>query len=179
MAKLSFTKLGLKPNNEIKTIQFNNCNIEIKQYLPVEDKLQLITSVLHFSHDQNNFSNPVKVDVYTALEIVMWYTNISFTEKQRENCVKLYDILIGSGLLDMIIKAIPTDEYNSVINAIDKTITSVYKYQNSILGVLNAIASDYSNVTLDLDKIKEKLTNADDISVLKELAEIAGLYQSN
>jgi hypothetical protein len=61
MAKLSFTKLGLKPNNEIKTINFNEQTIEVKQYLPVEDKLGLIGRVLELSHDQNNFSNPVKV----------------------------------------------------------------------------------------------------------------------
>ena len=46
MAKIGFTKLGLKPNNEIVNIKFNEQNIEVKQYLPVEEKLELITNVL-------------------------------------------------------------------------------------------------------------------------------------
>ena len=73
MAKVSFTKLSLKQNNEIVIIDFNGQNIEIKQYLPVEEKLELIGRVLELSHDQNNFSNPVKVDVYTMLEIIDKY----------------------------------------------------------------------------------------------------------
>ena len=83
MAKIGFTKLGLKPNNEIQNIEFNEQTIEIKQYLPVEEKLELITNVLELSHDSNNFSNPVKVSVYTTLEIIEKYTNVNFTEKQK------------------------------------------------------------------------------------------------
>ena len=61
MAKLAFTKLGLKPNNDIVNIEFNEQIIEVKQYLPVEEKLDLIGFVLEASHDSNNFSNPIKV----------------------------------------------------------------------------------------------------------------------
>ena len=63
MAKLPFTKLGLKQNNETVNIQFNDQIIEVKQYLPVDEKLELITRVLELAHDSNNFSNPVKIDV--------------------------------------------------------------------------------------------------------------------
>ena len=58
MAKLSFTKLGLKPNSEIVNIVYGDLTIEVKQYLPVEEKLEIITNVLELSHDSNNFSNP-------------------------------------------------------------------------------------------------------------------------
>ena len=57
---IAYTKLGLKPKNETKTIEFNDQTIEVKQYLPVEEKLGLIGRVLELSHEQNNFSNPVK-----------------------------------------------------------------------------------------------------------------------
>jgi hypothetical protein len=107
MAKLSFTKLGLKPNNEIVNIVYGDLTIEVKQYLPIEEKLEIITSVLELSHDQNNFSNPIKVKVYTALEIIGKYTNITFTDKQKENPTKLYDLLNGNGLIEKIIGAIP------------------------------------------------------------------------
>jgi hypothetical protein len=51
MAKIGFTKLGLKQNNEIQIVEFNGQNIEVKQYLPVDEKLELITNVLELSHD--------------------------------------------------------------------------------------------------------------------------------
>jgi hypothetical protein len=51
MAKISFSKLGLKLNQEIKTVEYNGQNIEIKQYLPIQNKLQLISSVINQSID--------------------------------------------------------------------------------------------------------------------------------
>ena len=41
MAKVSLTKLGLKVNQDIQIIDFNEQDIEIKQYLPVNEKLML------------------------------------------------------------------------------------------------------------------------------------------
>jgi hypothetical protein len=46
MAKISFNKLGLKINiNEIP-VQIGEETIAVKQYLPIEEKLQLISRVL-------------------------------------------------------------------------------------------------------------------------------------
>ena len=177
MAKIGFTKFGIKPNISNKEISFNDQAIEVKQYLPVEEKLNLIATVLEMSHDQNNFSNPIKVDVYTALEIIDKYTNINFTEKQKENPTKLYDLLIGSGIFSAIIEAIPKDEYCVLLNGIERTITSVYKYQNSVLGILDTISQDYSNLNFDLDMIKNKLTSPDQMTTLKQLAQVSGLYE--
>jgi hypothetical protein len=59
MAKVSFTKLGLKANQEIKTFNFNEQIIEVKQYLPVNEKLTLISNVINQSIDENNFNNPL------------------------------------------------------------------------------------------------------------------------
>lgn len=167
MAKIGFTKLGLKPNNEIQTIEFNEQIIEVKQYLPVEEKLELITNVLELSHDSNNFSNPVKVSVYTTLEIIEKYTNVNFTEKQKENPTKLYDLLVGNGFAAAVIKAIPEPEYDEILTGIKQTIKSVYKYQNSILGILDTISQDYSNLNLDATEIQKKLADPNNMELLK------------
>jgi len=59
--KPTFAKLGLKLDNNIKTIVINEQEIEVKQYLPINDKLDLISTVINLSMDDNNFANPVKV----------------------------------------------------------------------------------------------------------------------
>ena len=169
MAKLAFTKLGLKPNNEITMVDFNGQAIEVKQYLPVEEKLELITNVLELSHDQNNFSNPVKVSVYTTLEIIEKYTNISFTDKQKENPTKLYDLLFSNGLVYSVIKNIPQEEYDVLIKGIYDTIDAVYKYQNSILGILETISKDYSEMNFDLSELQQKLANPEELGLLKDI----------
>ena len=169
MAKIGFTKLGLRPNNKIVNIEFNEQNIEVKQYLPVEEKLELITNVLELSHDSNNFSNPIKVQVYTALEMIDKYTNISFTEKQKENPTKLYDLLNSNGLLEKIIDAVPQIEYDELIHGIYDTIDAVYSYQNSVLGILDTISQDYSNLNLDATEIQKKLADPENMALLKNI----------
>ena len=81
MAKIAFTKLGLTKAAEsaTKTVEINGQPIEVKQYLPINEKLVLIGNVLNQSADENNFANPIKLDVFTSLEVVFAYTNISFT----------------------------------------------------------------------------------------------------
>ena len=168
MAKIAFSKLALKKQEEIKTIDINNNVIEIKQYLPVNDKLALISKVVNLSHDSdNNFPNPIKVEIIGTLEIIYAYTNLSFTDKQKEDIGKLYDLLESNGVVTAIIEQIPEEEYSFVINGINETIEAVYKYQNSVLGILDSISQDYSNLELDATKIQNEIADPENLKLLK------------
>lgn len=169
MAKIGLTKLGLKPNNEILTVYCNEQPVEVKQYLPVEEKLELITDVLQLSHDQNNYSNPVKVEVYTTLKVIEKYTNVNFTDKQKENPTKTYDLLVGNGFAELVFKAIPEREREELLNGIDRTIKSVYEYQNSVLGILENISQDYSNVKFDVSEIQKQLAETENLKLVKDI----------
>lgn len=168
MAKVAFTKLGLKRKDEIKTVNINNNVIEVKQYLPINDKLALISRVINLSHDSsNNFANPVQVEVIGTIEIIAAYTNLSFTEKQKEDYAKLYDLLEENGITKDLISAIPEDEYAFLIDGINESIEAVYKYQNSVLGVLDSVAQDYSNLEFDASKIQQELADPQNLELLK------------
>ena len=169
MAKVSLTKLGLKVNQDIKNIEFNEQIIEVKQYLPVNDKLELISNVINSAHDENNFSNPVKVSVFTALEIMYAYTNINFTDKQKEDPTKLYDMLISSGLVAAVVNAIPEAEYHEILRGISDSIDAVYTYQNSVMGILDAVSTDYSNLNFDATEIQKKLGDPENMALLKQV----------
>ena len=168
MAKVAFTKLGLKRKDEVKTVNINNNVIEVKQYLPINDKLALISRVINLSHDSsNNFANPVQVEVIGTIEIIMAYTNLSFTEKQKEDYAKLYDLLEENGITKDLISAIPEDEYTFLIDGINESIEAVYKYQNSVLGILDSVAQDYSNLEFDASKIQQELADPQNLELLK------------
>ena len=169
MAKVSLTKLGLKVNQDIKNIEFNGQIVEVKQYLPVNDKLELIGNVINSAHDENNFSNPVKVSVFTTLEIMYAYTNINFTEKQKEDPTKLYDMLISSGLACEVFRAIPEAEYHEIISGIEDSIEAIYTYRNSVMGVLDTISTDYSNLNFDATEIQKKLSDPNNLTLLKDV----------
>lgn len=169
MAKVSFSKLGLKVNQDVKNIAFNDQTIEVKQYLPINDKLELIGNVINLSADDNNFANPMKVDLFTTLEIIYAYTNINFTDKQKEDFLKLYDSILSSGLADMIFNAIPEGELNQLLIAIEKSVKAVYDYKNSALGIMESISADYSNLDLDASAIQEKIADPNHLSFLKDV----------
>lgn len=170
MAKVAFTKLGLKKKDEVKNVDLNGVTIEVKQYLPVNDKLDLISRVLNASHDQSaNFANPIQLEVIGTIEIIMAYTNLSFTEKQKEDYAKLYDLFEENGIIDLIIAEIPEREYNYIIDGVNETADAVYKYQNSVMGILDTVSQDYSNLELDVDKLSEKMSNPQDLALLKSI----------
>lgn len=169
MAKIGLTKLGLKVNDEIKTVTFNEQEIEVKQYLGVQDKLELISNVINLSADDNNFANPIKVNVYTTLEVIEKYTNINFTEKQKENPVKLYDMLVSSGLSKIIFDNIPEDEYGWLMDCVIKSVKAVYKYKNSALGLIETITTDYSGVNLEATEIQKALADPNNMAFLKDV----------
>ena len=169
MAKVSLTKLGLKVNQDIKNIEFNEQIIEVKQYLPINEKLELISSVINSAADENNFSNPVKENAFLTREILYHYTNINFTDKQKEDPVKLYDLVVSSGLVNKVTDLIPEEELDEVINGVAQSVKAIYTYRNSVLGILESISKDYSNLDLDATEIQQKLADPDNMALLKQV----------
>ena len=169
MAKVSFTKLGLKKNEEVGILHINEQDIEVKQYLPINEKLELISSVINSAADENNYSNPVKENVFLTLEILYHYTNINFTDKQKEDPIKLYDLVVSSGLVNKVTNLIPEEELDEVINGVAQSVKAIYTYRNSALGILESISQDYSNLDLDATEIQEKLADPENMAFLKQV----------
>lgn len=172
MAKVAYSKLKLKTNEEVKQVKLNDdITIEVKQYLPIQEKLALIGRVAEYAHMEDaNYSNPVKAAVLRDIIVVENYTNLTFTDKQKEDVAKLYDQLYSNGIIDIIITAIPAEEYNAIVNGVKDTIDSIYTYMNSVVGILDTIKTDYSNLQLDLQSIQDTLLSPDGLTLLKDIA---------
>ena len=169
MAKIAMTKLSLTKNTNVKIVDFNNQKIEVKQYLPVEEKLNMISDIINSSVDENSFYNPGRLHIYQIVNIVMAYTNISFTDKQKEDIYKLYDLFAGSGLAAAVINAIPADEYEFIVQGTDETIKSIYSYRNSVMGILDNVSADYGNLELDASKISAELSDKNNLTLLRDI----------
>ena len=171
MAKVSFSKLGLSKNTEIKNFEYNGQNIEVKQYLPINDKAIIVSNVLNqtFGDGTNRYINPLSLDLSIAFQIIEYYTNISFTEKQKENPAKLFDLIVGSGLWTEIINNLNKEDYDSLLNYINEAIESLYKYYNSVYGILDGINQQYKDMDLDATKIQKKLADPENMTLLKDV----------
>ena len=170
MAKVSFTKLGLKVKYETKSIIIADQEIEIKQYLPVNDKLELISRVINLSsEDDMKFYNVGKMEIFLNLEILFTYTNINFTDKQKEDVCKLFDLVESSGLLNQVLERIPEEEIEFIKHVLLDTVESIYNYQNSVMGILDNISQDYSALNLDASEIQAKLADPENMALLKSV----------
>ena len=175
MAKIAFTKLSLKKDESIKEIEWNGQKIEVKQFLPTGDKLDLISRVINLSTDDNAFYNPCKVEIFETIEIILTYTNINVTDKQLDDILKIYDLFISSKIKKIIYDAIPDEEINYINKSIWATINEVYRYRDSALGIMQSVAEDFKNTDLDARKIINTLQeNPDGIELLKDVVTKVG-----
>lgn len=175
MAKVAFSKLNLKKQEAVQTLKLNDLEIEVKQYLPVNEKLILISNVINNAASQDaTFKNPVKVEIFGSLEIIYNYTNLTFTEKQKEDPSKLYDLLEENGVIAAVVAMIPEDEYQFLIDGIDSSTDAFYNYQNSVMGILDRVSADYSNLDMDASAIQKKIADPANVTLLKNVLEKMG-----
>lgn len=168
MAKVSYANLKLKVDQRVETFDFGGQSIEVKQYLSIEDKYDLIMIVLQ-NAEENGIYNPVKVQLYFELYVVYMYSNISFTDKQKENEPKLYDTLASNGIIAAILELIPDEEYNELMTYMKELIQVKTTFNNSAAGLVN-------QVLVDLPKNAEKaaeVLNSFNIEDYKEVIEFA------
>ena len=172
MAKISYNKLGITKDelNKVQTVEYNDQTVEVKQYLPIAEKSELITHVLNNSVDENNgYYNLLKMDMYLALEIVYAYSNISFTEKQKEDPMKLYDMLNASRVLNLIIGLVPEGEFYYLNKTVHEMANNIVAYRNSAMGIMERITTDYSNLDLDASAIQKELADPNNMTLLKDI----------
>ena len=169
MAKVSFSKLGLTKNTDVGKFDWNGQEIEVKAYLPIKDKLNLIADVLNNCQDENNFINEAKMSMFMSLEMAYKYTNINFTDKQKSDPAKLYDLLAGSGFFEDMFAVMPPTEYKSIAIWLDKTANHIYDYRNSVYGILDSLQADYSDLNLDAEAIREKIADPEALGLVKDV----------
>lgn len=166
--KVSYASLKLKVDTEVKTFDFEGNKIEVLQYLPIEDKYSLINIALQ-SSKEGNIYNQVKLEAIFNLYIVMMYSNITFTDKQKEDLFKLYDCLQSNGIIDSVIMNMAEGEYKELYNLLSKTLEDRLHYDNTAAGVINNLIESLPAQAEEMQKIvdnfdKEKFKNVLDFA---------------
>ena len=169
MAKISYNKLGLKIDDSIEIIEWNEQSIEVKKYLPVSKKLEIMEKVVNatLQADSKQYNVP-QVCINLVMEIIYNCTNISFTEKQKEDINKLYDNFVSSGLLDEIL-VICEKDYRSLHHWIFDILDKIYAQQNSARGILEAMTTDYNNLNFDVEKLQGMISDPENLTLLKDV----------
>ena len=174
MAKIPFSKLQTSVSISTKQCKFldrsgNEVFYEVKSYLPYIEKIEVVNNIVNNSIDGNGFYNPLRVNMYSVLEFIYAYTNLNFTEKQKEDPFKLYDLLVSNKIFETVLDAVGSSEWDEIKNYVNTVITNIYTYRNSIYGELDATSSDYEGLELDAQNIRKALGDNSNLELLRDV----------
>ena len=173
MAKVSFGTLKLKKQETTTTIKIADKDIEVLNYLPIEDKYDLMQATLQQSVEGIGF-NEILIEMNFYLNVVFLYSNISFTETQKEDRYKLYDILESNGVINEIVSAIPVQEFKSLMDSFDLEKKRVGRENRSSAGILNNIISKLPNKAQETSDILKNI-NFEDMKDVVNFANELGI----
>lgn len=138
---ISYANMKLKPVTTTHKFEWNGNEIEVLDYLPIEDKYDLIMITLQKSLE-DGYYNPIKIDQFFHLHLIYMYTNINFTEKQKEDENKLYDSLKSNGLIDAFIEQFSEEEYNELYYWMIEVKKEVVSYKQSVVSLVQSLIND-------------------------------------
>jgi dTDP-D-glucose 4,6-dehydratase len=158
MATLQFADLGLTNKApQPKTIKYNETEIQVRQWLPIADKAAIIEVTLQEAREGNIYS-PLKLEMYFVLNMVYKYSDILFSQEDRDNADETFDKLNTSGLMSAILEAIPQTEKDYIYNFIIETKEVKERNNGSFLGALQSIIEVWPEAT---EKAMEALKDFD------------------
>lgn len=127
------------PKMEDKEIVINGDKVLVKQYLPLKDKMSILEMVIQTA-DAGTILNTLVLDAIFETYLVFKYTDIEFTDEEKENLLDTYDALELNGIIEQVVTAIPKTEYKILRDNLEQMIIDYKDYRNSAKGCVDAIS---------------------------------------
>ena len=157
MAKIKVSELrALIDKNEIEELDFNGLKIEIKKYLPVAQKLELVLSVYNSCIDEDNglkVVNGNSKEIALVYFITKYYVNVNLPK----DIFEAYDILVESGLYNTIENVI-YDEVIRIEDMLDEVIAyedEKYYQENKFVYVVKNLLQELIDKVPNLEEAKD------------------------
>ena len=128
---MKFNELNLKLNDKTKTLKVEDKEIKIKQYLPIDKKLSLVQIALQQSFDESDMYNDGLLTAYFHTYVVMFYTDIEFTDEEKQDVLTLFDLMDCTGLIGSIIELIPKQEFDDLVEMLNNQQKNDIVYKQS------------------------------------------------
>jgi len=154
MAKVALSKLKLEKEIEPKKIIINDIEIEVYQYLDTAVKTMIVQSAAWGSLAKN-IVDEILLDAYLHVLILEYYTNITLTDKHRENLLSTFDLLQSNGIFEQIVAAMPDGEYDYLFNCALSLSKRINEYNASVPGLMQQLM-DSSLGEAFIKKLKER-----------------------
>lgn len=168
---LNLDKISYQDKIENKEITYDGQIFNVRSWIPMEDKLALIGNIINASIDDNTFYNPARLHIFYVMNMVKEYTDIDFKDM---NIMYAYDLLDVSGLWDIIEKYIDENEINFIKQNIKETITNIYAYKNSVLGMIDAMNQKSEDLKVDGEALQKVIGDPENLTLVKQILDNLG-----
>ena len=162
------------PQESDKQFDFNGTTIFVKQYLPIQDKVQLIQDIVELaSDDSTGCFSPARVYVYYVLVTISAYCDIDLDRTMKDT--DLFDFVTNSHLDEKVFTAIPENEMRIINKLLTDTIRDIARFNNSFAGIIRLAsnsAGDMDNSLADILKQLQDGENKEDL--LQTLKTVVG-----
>ena len=154
---MKFSDLGLKLNEKTRSFKFQDKEIKVKQYLPIDKKITLVQIALQQSME-NGVYNEGLIAAYFHTYVIMFYTDLEFTDEEKQNVLDLYDLLWSEKIIDSVINLIPQEEIQELGEMLNmqQRNNTVYKQSAAYL-----IGQFVNELPTQMDKVGEIINNFD------------------
>ena len=168
---MKFSEINVT-TSESKTLLYDGKNIEVKQYLPLVDKMNILEMVIQTA-DAGTILNTLVLDAVFEVYLLFKYTDIEFTEEEKKDILNIYDTLENTGLIEEVIKTIPESEYKLLRDNLELMIGDYKDYRNSAKGCVDAISIFAPTAAEKFNKEVEKI-DTEKLENVTNLAQITG-----
>lgn len=142
---MEYKTLNLKTKDKsyVAAVGPDKTEIQVLQYLPMQDKIDLIEVALQKAEEHNgSIYNEMKLEVYFNLNIIYMYTNLEFSEEDRADEMALYDELQSNDVIASVINAMDEDEYDSLLHYLNVMKNKNSCYNMSAVALIRAFIQD-------------------------------------
>lgn len=154
---MEFKELNLQINQNVKSVKINNKDIKVKQYLPIDLKINLVQLTLQESLEDNIY-NAGLLDAYFNTFIVMYYTDLEFTDEQKQDILGLFDIFESNGFIDAVCNVIPQIELEDLTSFLNEQKNYNMTYKTSTACLVNQFINELPD---QMNKVGEIINNFD------------------
>lgn len=184
--KVSDLKKAIKENKTdgIKILDWNGLEIEVKNYIPIEEKISFAMSVYESAVNTENglhIVNDNYVELAYRVLLIETYTNLSLPQTKGDDgekitdIVRAYDLLCESGLYDFIYGGIPVYEICSLEDVLENYIkTQRDKYEQNIK-IEKVIKDGISNLLNKLEEFTKSMPTTEEMEKTPDL--VANIYK--
>lgn len=156
-----------KQTDSVKIIDFRGYPIQIKTYLPIAEKIGLVSSIYKSAIDEDDSLQNISynsLNIAYKVLVTKAYTDVSLPK----DTIQAYDLLVQTNLYDEVYQSIPVEERLELENVFDNFVDEkqeMYERENKAkeqeLRIENVIKDGIDELLARLDEFIKKLPEKD------------------